>query len=104
MAHQADRSSRHPRNKSANRESLQDPFDKERLAALKTIKEDGKKWIAAHARGGSAPGQAAKRMYVAVDAILGHAASNGAAPLPKTKVKQVQATLNEVEALLEASK
>lgn len=93
-----------PEHSGHNPAHAQDPFDKERLAALKTIKEDGKKWIAAHARGGSAPGQAAKRMYVAVDAILGHAAANGAAPLPKGKVKQVQATLNEVESLLEASK
>jgi hypothetical protein len=51
-----------------------------------------------------AAGQAAKRMYVAVDAVLGHVASNGAAPLPKTKVKFVRQTLDEVENFLEQGK
>jgi hypothetical protein len=83
---------------------LQEPFDRRRLDALNYIKADGKKWIAAHARGGSAPGQAAKRMYVAVDAVLGHVSGNGAAPLPKGKAKQVQETLKEVETLLQANK
>ena len=84
--------------------ALQDPFDKERLVALNAIKTDGKKWIAAHARGGSAPGQAAKRMYVAVDAVLGHINANGAAPLPRQKVKFVTQTLGEVEDLLKGDK
>lgn len=52
----------------------------------------------------TAAGQAAKRMYVAVDAVLGHVASNGAAPLPKQKVKFVAKTLEEVEALLAQGK
>lgn len=68
------------------------------------MKTDGKKWIAAHARGGSAPGQAAKRMYVAVDAVTGHITANGAAPLPPNKVKFVTKTLKEVEAFLEGNK
>lgn len=83
---------------------MQEPYDRRRLDALNYIKSDGKKWIAAHAKGGSAPGQAAKRMYVAVDAVLGHVAGNGAAPLPKNKVKQVQETLAQVETFLQASK
>jgi Photosystem II Pbs27 len=74
----------------------QDPFDKERIAALKTIQTDGKKWIAAHAKGGSAPSQAAKRMYVAVDAVVGHVTANGAAPLPKSKINFVNETLGQV--------
>lgn len=68
------------------------------------MKTDGKKWIAAHARGGSAPGQAAKRMYVAVDAVTGHITANGAAPLPPNKVKFVTKTLKEVEVFLEENK
>lgn len=52
----------------------------------------------------TAAGQAAKRMYVAVDAVLGHVASNGAAPLPKQKVKFVAKTLEEVETLLAQGK
>jgi Photosystem II Pbs27 len=63
----------------------QDPFDKQRIATLDTVKASGKTWIAAYARGGSAPGQAAKRMYVAVDAVLGHTTTNGIAPLPKVR-------------------
>jgi hypothetical protein len=72
----------------ANREEecAQDPYDKARIQALNEVKTEGKAWIAAHAKGGSAPGQAAKRMYVAVDAVQGHANANGAAPLPRAKV------------------
>lgn len=81
-----------------------DPFDKERIKALNYIKSEGKTWIARHARGGSAPGQAAKRMYVAVDAVIGHLTANGAAPLPAAKVRFVRQTLNEVEGLLEQGK
>lgn len=83
---------------------LQDPFDKARMQALNEVKSEGKAWIAAHAKGGSAPGQAAKRMYVAVDAVQGHVASNGLAPLPKQKVKFVASTLDEVENLLAQGK
>jgi len=43
-------------------------------------------------------------MYVAVDAVAGHIASNGAAPLPKSKIAFVQRTLREVETLLEEDK
>ena len=83
---------------------MQDPFDKERMESYNYFKVESKKWIGAHAKGGSAPGQAAKRMYVAVDAVAGHIASNGAAPLPKTKVAFVKKTLAEVELLLEQDK
>ena len=132
---------------------MQDPFDKQRIQALTEIKAESKAWIAAHAKGGSAPGnpthpaqqplkwhhtffalmspffgslvlqhhnahlqsvllqhsvpatgQAGKRMYVAVDAVLGHVNSNGAAPLPKQKVKFVAKTLEEVETLLSQGK
>jgi hypothetical protein len=83
---------------------LQDPFDKARMAALSEVKTGGKAWIAAHAKGGSAPGQAAKRMYVAVDAVTGHVNSNGAAPLPKQKAKFVAQTLEEVDNFLAQGK
>ena len=78
---------------------LQDPFDRERNEALSYIKNEGKKWISVNAKGGSAPGQATKRMYVAVDAVLGHVTSYGAAPLPKSKVKFVETTLKQVGTL-----
>lgn len=79
---------------------VQDPFDKERITSINNIKKDGKKWIAEYARGGSASGQSAKRMYVAVDSVLGHVAANGAAPFPKPKVKFVKETLAQVDSLL----
>lgn len=83
---------------------VQDPFDKTRIEALNEVKTEGKAWIAAHAKGGSAPGQAAKRMYVAVDAVQGHASANGAAPLPKQKVKFVSNVLDEVDVLISQGK
>jgi hypothetical protein len=83
---------------------MQDPYDKERIASYAIVKREGKKWIAAHARGGSAPGQAAKRMYVAVDAVTGHITANGAAPLPPNKIKFVTKTLQEVDTLMAENK
>lgn len=87
-----------------NSTSVQDPYDKARIQALNDVKNEGKAWIAAHAKGGSAPGQAGKRMYVAVDAVQGHANANGAAPLPKQKVKFVSSVLDEVDLLISQGK
>lgn len=67
---------------------------------INNIKTDAKKWISDYARGGSASGQATKRMYVAVDSVLGHVTANGAAPFPKPKIKFVKQTLSQVDALL----
>lgn len=53
---------------------MQDPFDKQRIQALNDIKSEGKAWIAAHAKGGSAPG-------MPPDCIILTGCSFGAAPI-----------------------
>lgn len=46
------------------RMGMQDPFDKQRIKALNDIKSEGKAWIAAHAKGGSAPGASNQQNYI----------------------------------------
>ncbi len=56
----------------------QDAADyKNRLPLIKTIKTEGSDWVSKYARGGSARTDSARRMYIAVDAVIGHLASNG---------------------------
>lgn len=56
----------------------QDPQDpKSRLPLIKTLKLEGSEWVSKYARGGSARNQSARTMYIAVDAVIGHLASNG---------------------------
>jgi len=52
-------------------------------------------WVAKYARGGSARTLSARKMYIAVDSVMGHIASAGLAPLPPNKYKAVSATMEE---------
>ncbi len=56
---------------------LQDVYDKQRIPLIKSLKSDGFTWVSKYARGGSARTQSARRMYIAVDSVVGHLASNG---------------------------
>ncbi len=56
---------------------MQDPYNKARTPLIKTIKLDGLTWVSKYARGGSARKQSARKMYTAVDAVVGHVAANG---------------------------
>lgn len=64
-----------------------------RAPLVKGLRADCQKWASQYARGGSARSQSARSMYVAVDAVMGHLASNGIAPLPGAKLKEVSASL-----------
>lgn len=65
------------------------------------LRADGSAWVSRYARGGSARAVSARRFYVAVDALGGHLASNGAAPYPAAKVPKLLATLDEAVAQLD---
>lgn len=56
---------------------MQDVYDKERIPLIKSLKQDGLTWVSKYARGGSARSQSARRMYTAVDSVVGHLAANG---------------------------
>lgn len=56
---------------------VQDVYDRQRPPLIKSLKTDGLAWVSKYARGGSVRKQSARRFYVAVDAIVGHLASNG---------------------------
>lgn len=78
-----------------------DPNDpKARLPLIKSLKADAQQWVTKYARGGSVRKQSARRVYVAVDAVLGWLASNGLAPFPASKAKNVRATVEEGLGLL----
>ena len=44
---------------------------------VKRLKAEGPAWVSKYARGGSARKLSARKMYIAVDALQGHLASNG---------------------------
>eukprot|EP00877_Chromochloris_zofingiensis_P005521 jgi/Chrzof1/14970/Cz09g22190.t1_PSB27B[v5.2] len=81
-----------------------DVYDRQRPPLIKSLKTDGLAWVSKYARGGSVRKQSARRFYVAVDAIVGHLASNGLAPFPTAKSKLVRSQLEEAKALLADSK
>ncbi|KAJ9519243.1 hypothetical protein QJQ45_017906 [Haematococcus lacustris] len=77
-----------------------DVYDKGRVPLIKSLKSDGTAWVSKYARGGSARTQSARRMYIAVDSVVGHLASNGYAPLPAPKVKAVLKSVGEARDFL----
>lgn len=79
------------------------PADDARARAplVKSLRADCQQWASKYARGGSARSQSARSMYVAVDAVMGHLASNGVAPLPSNKLKEVGASLEASAAFLD---
>ncbi|KAK9825663.1 hypothetical protein WJX81_007712 [Elliptochloris bilobata] len=62
-----------------------DPYDPERPKIVAALRKDGATWVAKYARGGSARKLSARRVYIAIDALQGHLASNGVAILPKDR-------------------
>lgn len=54
-----------------------DLYDPARVDLIKTLKKEGQDWVSKYARGGSARTTSARKLYIAVDGILGHLASNG---------------------------
>ncbi|KAL4423496.1 hypothetical protein ABPG77_003629 [Micractinium sp. CCAP 211/92] len=79
--------------------SFEDPTDPERFQVIKQLKAEMPAWVSAYARGGSVRSTSARKIYVVVDAISAHFASNGLAPIPPNKLRKLVA---DVEAGLEA--
>ncbi|GIL88972.1 hypothetical protein Vretimale_16302 [Volvox reticuliferus] len=75
-----------------------------RVPLIKTLRAEGADWVSKYARGGSARTDSARRMYIAVDALIGHLASNGYAPMPKPKLKVVLSNIDQAKAFLEEGK
>lgn len=57
-----------------------------------------------YARGGSARSDSARRMYIAVDSLIGHLAANGYAPMPSPKIKAMLKSIEESETFLAVGK
>lgn len=82
-----------------------DPQDpKSRVPLIKTLKQEGSEWVSKYARGGSARNQSARTMYIAVDAVIGHLASNGYAPMPGPKIRVALANCDKAMAFLAENK
>ncbi|MEW5297724.1 MAG: hypothetical protein WDW36_000909 [Sanguina aurantia] len=77
---------------------------KVRVPLIKVLKAEGLEWVSKYARGGSARKESARRMYIAVDALIGHLASNGFAPMPAPKIKTMLKTIDEAKAFLAEGK
>ena len=82
----------------------QAPAVRERIALVKKIKKEGTEWVSKYARGGSARTQSARRLYIAVDGVVGFLASNGLAPFPKAKITSTLSVIEQAKALLDAGK
>ena len=82
-----------------------DPKDgKARFSLSKKLKTDGLAWVAQYARGGSARSQSARKLYIAVDGIVGFLASNGIGPVPKAKIQATQVAVDAARKLLAEAK
>ena len=66
-----------------------DPTDDNRVGLVKTLKKESLDWVSKYARGGSARAKSARTLYVVVDAVQGHLASNGYAPFPRMKATKL---------------
>ncbi|GAX76812.1 hypothetical protein CEUSTIGMA_g4258.t1 [Chlamydomonas eustigma] len=78
--------------------------NKERVLLVKKIKAEGSTWVSKYARGGSARTQSARRLYIAVDAVVGFLASNGLAAFPKSKADTTLKAIEQARELLDGGK
>jgi hypothetical protein len=47
------------------------------LQLIKTLKMEGSAWVGKYAKGGSARTASGRKVYIAIDSVQGHLASNG---------------------------
>ena len=81
-----------------------DVFDKQRRVATGEIQTNSKVWTSKYAPGGSARLESAQKLYVVVDSLLGHFASNGLAPLPDTMKAKARSDMATARIFLDKGK
>lgn len=81
-----------------------DVYDKRRREATGEVSTNGKTWVSRYAPGGSARLQSAQKIYVIVDSLLGHFASNGLAPLPQDRKTSIRTGMENASVLLAKGK
>ena len=81
-----------------------DVFDKQRRVATGEIQTNSKVWTSKYAPGGSARLESAQKLYVVVDSLLGHFASNGLAPLPDTMKAKARSDMATARTFLDKGK
>lgn len=76
-----------------------DPNDEsiDRQSIVKEVKKESLDWVSRYARGGSARAKSARTLYVVVDAVQGHVATNGFTPFPRNKAAKLT---DEVDAAI----
>ncbi|KAG2482709.1 hypothetical protein HYH03_018366 [Edaphochlamys debaryana] len=77
---------------------------KNRVPLIKELKIEAAEWVSKYARGGNVRSDSARRMYIAVDAVVGHLASQGYAAMPKAKLTTVLKNLDQAKDFLEQGK
>jgi hypothetical protein len=66
-----------------------DPSDDNRVGVVQSVKKESLDWVSKYARGGSARAKSARTLYVVVDAVQGHLATNGYTPFPRSKATKL---------------
>lgn len=72
-----------------------DPANPDRLKLIKELKAEMPTWVSKYARGGSVRAVSARKVYVVVDAISAHFATNGLGPMPPNKLKKLVVEVQE---------
>ena len=80
-----------------------DPNDDsiDRQGIVKQVKKESLDWVSRYARGGSARAKSARTLYVVVDAVQGHVATNGFTPFPRNKAAKLTEEVNAALGFLE---
>lgn len=77
-----------------------DPLDPKRVDDVPGVQKQSQVWVSQYAKGGAAAKKSAGKLYGAVDALNGHIASKGLAPLPKRTTEFVLGACAEARTLL----
>ena len=77
-----------------------DPLDPKRVDDVPGVQKQSQVWVSQYAKGGAAAKKSAGKLYGAVDALNGHIASRGLAPLPKRTTEFVLGACQEARTLL----
>mmetsp|Transcript_27011 Transcript_27011/g.37297 ORF Transcript_27011/g.37297 Transcript_27011/m.37297 type:complete len:225 (-) Transcript_27011:137-811(-) len=79
-------------------------YDKQRPVLVAELQKEGNYWVSLYAPGGSSKKESGRAFYVALDALLGHIAFNGLAPMRGTMVSRINDNCEKARDLIAQGK